>query len=158
MLESPVMSPRLMSMGVEAIAQLDGNPVKGFNSAKVDGLLLARINSPQTPDATKAVALRLLRPNQPQLKVDQVMTLMQSKHEPLQLEAVRYLNACSDTKRFAVLADVAADAQRGIAMRAEAILGLADDAEAHGDLLLQLAQGSEPALRQEALRSLRAFA
>src|SRR5258706_13106982 len=130
MLESPVMSPRLMSMGVEAIPQLDGKPVKGLNSAKVDALLMARINSAQTPDATEAVALRLLRPNQPQLQVDQVRGLLQSQDQALQLEAVRYLSACSDAKRFVLLAEVAGDAQRRVAIRAEAVVGLADDAEA----------------------------
>jgi hypothetical protein len=158
MLDSPVISPRLLSMIVAAIAQLDGDPVKGFNNAKIDAILLTRLNSQSTADATKALALRLLHGNHPPVKLSQLAAMLQSPSVPLQLEVVRYLNDSSDAGRMPLLAQVAADAKADVSVRAEAVDGLAADAAGHAELLFQLADGSDAVLRQEALRSLRPLA
>ncbi len=156
MLASPVMSPRLLSMAVAAVSQLDGEAAKSFNSAKVNALLLARLNAADTPESTKSLALRMLPGDQ--LKLDQVQALLKSASKPLQQEAVRYLNACTGNGRFALLADVAGDAKNDVEVRADAVVGLSDDAAARTELLMHFAQDQSAALRQEALRSLRPVA
>jgi putative membrane-bound dehydrogenase-like protein len=155
MLESQVMSPRLLGMTVAAINLLNGDPSAKIDSSKINGVLLARMNAPQATDQTKAVSLRMLQAGHPHIPLDQIRALLQSHEPSLQLEAVRYLNADSDAARFAMLAEVAGDSKWDSGVRAEAVLGLADDASGHLDLLLQLASGEEASTRQESLRSLR---
>ncbi len=153
MLASPVMSPQLLSMVVAAIAQLDGEPSKNVNSAKVNGMLLARLKAADTADTTKTLALRMLQADA--LKLDEVRPLLASSAKPLALEAVRYLSVCIDPKRLAILADIAADEKNDTSMRADALVGLAEDPTAYADLLLKLSAGDNASLRQEALRTLR---
>jgi putative heme-binding domain-containing protein len=57
--------------------------------------------------------------------------------------------------RFDTLARLAADWNEPVAVRAEAVVGLAADAEARRATLLSLEEGDDQALRHEALRSLR---
>lgn len=155
MLESPVMSPRLLSMVIAAIAQLDGDAVKGFNTGKIDAILLARLNSTTTADTTRAIALRMLHANHKELKLGEVAALLRSPSQALRLEAVRYLADSPDAARLPILVQVAGDAKQDTDVRAEAVDGLALDAPAQADLLFQLAGGADGVLRQEALRSLR---
>jgi putative heme-binding domain-containing protein len=54
-----------------------------------------------------------------------------------------------------LLSEIAADDQRSVPLRAEAVAGLAGVAEQHTDLLLRLATDSQSAVREEALRGLR---
>jgi hypothetical protein len=158
MLESQAMSPRLLAMTVATINQLNGDPSAKIDSSKINGVLLSRINAPGATDQTRATALRMLQAGHPHIPLDEIRPLLDSASVPLQLEAVRYLNADSDPKRFDLLAEVATDSKRDVGVRAEAILGLADDATARVDTLLHLAGDSNSALRQEALRSLRTIA
>ncbi|HZL36088.1 MAG TPA: PVC-type heme-binding CxxCH protein [Tepidisphaeraceae bacterium] len=156
LLDSTVMTPRLLGMIAAAIAQLDGDPAARVNTSKVDDLLLAKLNAPQTAAATKAVLLRMLPASKGAMKISQLSELLKSPAPALQLEAARYLSDMSDPNRFGLLAQVAQDGKQAIPIRAEAVVGLANDAAGQADLLVRLAQGNEPALRAEALRSLRA--
>ena len=74
--------------------------------------------------------------------------------ETLSLEVVRTL-AGNPPAAAAILAEIAADTQRNVTLRAEAVAGLAAVAEQHTDLLLKLADDSHRAVREEALRCLR---
>jgi hypothetical protein len=155
MLASQVMSPRLLGMTVAVITQLDGDKAARIDSGKINKVLLARMSAPQATDQTKAGALHMLLASHPRIGLDQIQAFGNSASQPLQLEAVRYLNDDFDTARFRLLAQTAADSKYDASVRAEAILGLADDAAARVDLLLQLAQGTDASIRQESLRSLR---
>jgi putative membrane-bound dehydrogenase-like protein len=155
MLGGEAMSPRLLSMTIAAINLLDGDPTAKVDSTKINGVLLSRMNAPEATDATKAVALRMLQAGHPHIALDQIRTLMQSPSQPLEIEAVRYLSADADPARFAALAAVVSDGKYETSVRAEAILGLSDDAANHVDQLLQFATGPDATLRHEALRSLR---
>ncbi|MDB5299038.1 MAG: rane-bound dehydrogenase domain protein [Phycisphaerales bacterium] len=155
LLGSEVMSPRLLGMTVATINLLDGDPSAKVDPNRINGVLLARMNVPQATDATKAAAMHMMQASHPRIALAQISAMLDSPSQALQLEAVRYLNADADAGRFAVLAKTAGDAGHDASVRAEAAVGLADDAAARTDLLLQLAGGGDASVRQEALRSLR---
>jgi putative membrane-bound dehydrogenase-like protein len=155
LLDSQVLSPRLLGMTVATLNQLDGDKSARIDSGKIDGVLLARMNLPQATDAAKATALHMLQHSHPRIAIDRLEMWAQSPETALQLEAVRYLAGDTDAGRFAILAKVAGDEKADPAVRAEAIDGLADDAAAHSDLLLQGAHDADKAVREESLRSIR---
>lgn len=158
MLQTESMSPRLLGMTIATINQLNGDAAARIDSSKVNGVLLSRINAPNATDETKATALHMLQAGHPHIPLDQMEPMLDSSSVPLQLEAVRYLDADTDSQRFKLLEKVAEDSKDAIGVRAEATLGLADDAAHQADLLLHLAHESDPALRHEAERSLRPVA
>ncbi|HWE95130.1 MAG TPA: PVC-type heme-binding CxxCH protein [Tepidisphaeraceae bacterium] len=155
LLGSEVMSPRLLGMTVGTINLLDGDPSAKVDPARINSVLLGRMNSPQATDPTKAAAMHMMQASHPRIPLSQVSALLESPSPALQLEAVRYLNADTDASRFATLAKTAGDTKADAAVRAEATAGLSDDAKEKTDLLLQLASVENESVRQEALRSLR---
>ena len=155
MLESEEMSPRLLGMTLATINLLNGDPAAKIDSSRINDVLLSRINAPKATDETKATALHMLQAGHPHIPLDQIEPMLQSSRVPLQLEVVRYLDADNDPHRFDVLDQVATNS-KDEAVRAEAVLGLADDAAAHADKLLNLADHENAAVRHEAERSLRA--
>jgi putative membrane-bound dehydrogenase-like protein len=158
MLSSQVMSPRLLGMTVATLNQLSGESFAKIDSKKIDAVLLARINAPQATSQTKSAAFHMLQASHPHISMDEMTKFVQSSDPSLQLEAVRYLNSDSDAGRFALLAQIAGDGKYDVGVRAESLVGLADDAAGRADLLLQLAGSEEARIRQEALRSLRSIA
>jgi hypothetical protein len=99
--------------------------------------------------------MHMLLATHPHIPVDDIVKLLFYSDVPLQLEAVRYL--CDDTNphRFGVLTPIATNEKADPRVRAEAIDGLANDADHQTDLLLHLAGDSDATIRHEALRSLR---
>ena len=158
LLASQVLSPRLLGMTVAAISQLNGDKSGKIDAAQINAVLLDRMNSPAATDQTKATALHMMLASHPKIPLDQIKPLLQSPSVPLQLEAVRYLDDDATPARFALLAQIAADLKVDPSIRAEAIVGLADDAAAQFDLLLKLTDDDNASLRHEALRSLRPLA
>ncbi|HZK82950.1 MAG TPA: PVC-type heme-binding CxxCH protein [Humisphaera sp.] len=156
LLQSQVLSPRLLGMTMAAINLLDGDRNAKIDSGKISAVLLARMNVPQATDQSKAAALRMLQMGHPHIAMDKIAAMLQAPvAAALQLEAVRYLNADADPARFALLAQTASDAKVDSGVRAEAVLGLSDDATAHVALLLKFAADPDAVIRHEALRSLR---
>ncbi|HET6252275.1 MAG TPA: PVC-type heme-binding CxxCH protein [Tepidisphaeraceae bacterium] len=161
LLNSQVLSPRLLGMTVATLNQLDGDKSARIDSGKITGVLLARMNSPQATDTTKATALHMLQNSHPAagkppiIPLQQLASFVQAQAPALQIEAVHYLNGELDPARFAILARIAGDTKADSALRADAIVGLADDAAAQVGLLLQLAHNPDKAIREEALRSVR---
>jgi putative membrane-bound dehydrogenase-like protein len=151
------LSPRLLGMIVATIGQLEGDKAARVDPAKISAVLLGRLNDARATDETRAATLRLLHINHPRIPPEQLGAMLRSSSVGLQLEVVRYLNGDSDAGRFELLAQVAGDAKCDLAVRCEAVDGLADDATARVDVLMQLAGDASP-LRQEALRSLRPVA
>jgi putative heme-binding domain-containing protein len=97
----------------------------------------------------------MLQASHPAIPLEQVRAMLQSPAVPLQLEAVRYLNADTDADRLPPLAQIAGDAKTDSGVRGEAIVGLGSDPGANVDLLMKLSHATETPIRQEALRSLR---
>jgi putative membrane-bound dehydrogenase-like protein len=158
LLETEGLSPRLLGMIVATIGQLEGDKAARVDPAKINAVLLGRLNDTRATDSTRTATLRLLHATHPNIALEQLQAMAQSPTPALQLEAVRYLNDDTDAGRFRLLAPVAADAKYDVAVRSEAVDGLTDDAAANLDLLLHLTQDAAAPLRQEALRSLRPVA
>ena len=97
----------------------------------------------------------MLRPDYPSLTLDRLNRLLSHKSEMVRIEAVRSLCQSPRRGRFEILARLADDPDLSLAIRAEAITGLAEDAAAQRERLMALASGLTPVLRHEALRSLR---
>jgi putative heme-binding domain-containing protein len=114
---------------------------------------LARLADDESPPALRAMAVQLLPATQPRLTVDLLSRLVAQDDPRLRLEATRALCEHPSPRRFAVLLESARDERMGIAVRAQAIVGLAEHAEARDDLL-RMAQGEDEVLRDEALRAL----
>jgi putative membrane-bound dehydrogenase-like protein len=114
------------------------------------------LRDPAQPAALRALALRMLRPDHPLLTAGRLRDFLSSGAPALRREAARTLALRSDEPCQELLRGLAADATASPALRAEAVLGLANSAPgsaATRDLLLSLL--SAPGLRRDALRSLR---
>jgi putative membrane-bound dehydrogenase-like protein len=145
---------------------LNGKAETGIRNPE---LLLTRVLDAKSNPKLRAYALRLL-PTQslnappeagvpvqefpPGLTVDLLQELLSLNDEILSLEVVQTL-AGNPAAGGMILAEIAADTQRSVTLRAEAVTGLAGVAEQHVSLLLQLAADKHRAVREEALRCLR---
>lgn len=108
------------------------------------------------PATLRALGLRMLRPDHPLLTASVLRKLLESGDAGLRREAVRALALRTDEPSQALLRRLAGNEKAELGSRATAVLGLANSADASAAtrrLLVSLL--AEPALRREALRSLR---
>lgn len=141
MLSDPRLSFRLFEAVLATWNTLRDDPGAGVTNVAV---LIDHITDPKTPARLKGYALRLVPPDQKQLKTDLLRSFAVSEDEVLRLEAVRTLAA----RRAS--ADIAADEAQSPHLRAEAILGVDDPA-----LLQKLKKSDNAIIRDEARRALR---
>src|SRR5439155_24343103 len=99
-------------------------------------------------------ALQLIPPTHSKLTLDLLRNLLDQPEAVLQLEAARALSEYPKPERFALLVKTAHDSERSEEVRAQAILGLADQSEKYRDELVRIAMSDNPKLRDEALRAL----
>lgn len=152
LLESDTLSPRLLAMTVATLSELDGDPATKIDPKKIGALLTARVTDPHASPEAKTAAMHMLLAAHPKIPLDELKPLLHSPNVPLQLETVRYLNDDTDPKRFPLLAQVAADDKADPEVRAEAIDGLANDADHQKNLLSKII--GTPNLEMDAFRSL----
>ncbi len=145
----------LFEATLAAIERLDGKTRGLREEVAGEEYVIALLKDPQTPAPILQHALRMLRGDHPALTMDRLQRLLANASEDVRIEAVRSLCQSPNPKRFDVLTKLAEDSHASVALRAEAIAGLADDAVAKRDRLLALASSEQSALRNEALRSLR---
>ncbi len=138
-----------------ALEMLDAKKRSPRDEASGDDYIAALLTDPRTPDAVIRRGLRLLRPDHPVLSVDRIRRLLAAPDESIRIEAVRTLGAGPLRERFELLGKIADDSRASLPLRAWAVVGLADDATAQRKRLLAVAQGSQPQLKHEAIRSLR---
>ncbi len=134
-----------------ALERLDGKPVTDRPSPE---RLKAKILDDQAPAALRRLCLRLVDPNAAKLEFDGLTKFLNHPDEGLRLEALRTLTRHSDNRRLDALLSAARDPGQVIALRCEAILGLAANAESYSDALVALASGADSSLRDESLRAL----
>lgn len=118
--------------------------------------LLAVVDDDKQPAMFRRLALQLLPPNHPKLSTALLETLLLGDDAGLQLEAIRTFALRGDKASRKLLHAAAADAHLADALRAEAMLGLASGEFTAADHEVLLAALGEPALRNDALRTLRA--
>lgn len=118
--------------------------------------LFATLAEGKQPAVFRRLALQLLRPDYPELKTELLRTLLVGDDAELQREAVRTLALRRDEASRNMLRVAAGDERASVALRAEALLGLAGGELTPEDLDLLFSALDEPALRRDALRGLRA--
>jgi putative membrane-bound dehydrogenase-like protein len=154
LLDGPQPSSQYYLAVLAAVDWLDHEPaMRGKQIA--DELLVKELRSESRSADVHALALRLLSPNDKFLSLKRLREYLKSEDMPLRLEAMRTLAQQSKPKRFALLVEIAGDKSQAEDIRAEAIVGLSADVEAHRALLEQLAKDESPAVQAEAGRVLR---
>lgn len=154
MLTRPDLDYRLFEAALAAWNTLRGKPEAGVTDATV---LVDRVTDAATPARLKGYALRLAPAMHAKLTVPLLRELLAANDPVLSLEVVRTLVARDADDVRVVLAEIAADEQRPTELRADATAGLASAlTSAHQPLLLKLATHASTAIRNEALRALRA--
>lgn len=157
---------RLFESVTAAFNTLSGKGAKGVRDTE---LLLGLVKNKSAHPQVRAHALRLLpampraAPKQgvePSLQFPKGLTtgllreLLDGGHDSLSAEVVRVL-AGNPAVGQSLLARFARDAEKGDALRAEAVAGLSAVAGDHIPLLLELAGNRHQSIRVEALRNLR---
>ena len=124
---------------------LDGRRRDSRDELAGEDYIAALLKDPRTPPPVVRRGLRMLRPDHPALTLDLLERFLDSADEATRIEAVRSLRRGPPRRRFAILARIASDPIRPEPIRAEAIAGLADDADHQRDRLLALATDEPPA-------------
>jgi putative membrane-bound dehydrogenase-like protein len=154
-LTSSAATRNLFEGTLASLELLDGKGRNPSDEVAGEDYIAALLSDPQTPGSVLRRGLRMLRPDHPKLRIDLLRRFLNSSDGAVQLEALRTLCQSQLRDRFDVLAKLADDRHAPISLRAEAIVGLADDAGRQRNRLLALATGAEPMIRREALRGLR---
>lgn len=163
-LTNPDLTSDLFLATLAALEMLDGvNPVE-FDKTPASKYVLPLVQK-DGPPAVRALALRMVSPNDPALTLELFQKLLASPDERLKLEAIRTLQLSSLPNAVELLAAIAGDAGQSVLARAEAIAGLttavrspSPDNAARKILNKILLGGDKPALKIEALRTLRGSA
>ncbi|MGE3806709.1 MAG: PVC-type heme-binding CxxCH protein, partial [Gemmataceae bacterium] len=150
-LEDPKLSPPLYLGYATALARIEGKEV---SDNKLADYFLARLADPAAPAALKAMALRLVPAGHKNLKLDLVRKLIESDDQDLRLEAVRLLCELPVAQRFDLLRELAKDEKQPVAIRAQALAGLAERGQEMIEDILPFVGNKSSALRDEALRCL----
>ncbi len=148
-------TPEVFQATLAALEMLDGRRRDSHDELAGEDYIVGLLKARSTPTAILARCLRMLRPDHPALNFALLDRLAGSSDPSVRIEAIRSLGQGSDSKRVTRLARLAFDADLDLAVRAEAIGGLARDAAHHHEPLIDLAGSGPPLLRREALRSLR---
>jgi putative heme-binding domain-containing protein len=134
-----------------ALARVDKQEV---NEAKMADYFVGRLAEESASPALRVKALQLIPPTHPRLTLDLLNKLINQPQTALQLEATRALCEYPKLDRFPLLLKIASDSKLGNDVRAQAILGLAEQSEKYRDHLIRWATSINPVLRDEALRAL----
>ncbi|HEX4147992.1 MAG TPA: PVC-type heme-binding CxxCH protein, partial [Pirellulales bacterium] len=163
-------TPELFDASLAALAELDGVMSqwnfgksgdwwkKASGSYNQAARLLA---DPQAGPVVRKWALRLLPPGHSTVTVKLLRELIATDDLPLRAEAVRALRELGKSappERVALLLSLAEDAAQPTSIRAEAVIGTDASTPAGCQSLVRLALASPPAVRDEALRTLRTAA
>ncbi len=146
---------RLFGGYLAALERLDGVTRESSDEWAGEQYIARALDDRSTPREVRRWALRMLRPDHPALSLERLRQYIASDDRALQMEAVRTLRESPDAERIGLLSQIALGSQFPLDLRAEAVVGLSGDDPATRSLLVSLATGREPSLRNEALRSLR---
>jgi putative membrane-bound dehydrogenase-like protein len=146
---------RLFGGYLAALERLDGVVRTADDEWAGEQYIVRALEDSRTAPEVRRWALRMLRPDHPLLSIERLRQFIASGDPLLQMEAVRTLRDCRQDGRAAVLLQIAGNSQYPVGLRAEAVVGLSGDDPRARSLLVSLAASGDPALRNEALRSLR---
>jgi len=134
-----------------ALARIDGREV---SESQMAGYFLDRLRDADSPTSLRVMALQMIPIREPKLTPELLGSLLVNGEPALQLEAARALAESSSPKRTALLREAARDRRLGDQVRAQAVVGLAEQGQEQLDDLLAIARSYGPVLRDEALRAL----
>jgi putative membrane-bound dehydrogenase-like protein len=153
MLSDATLDYRLFEAVLATWNTLRGDPGAGVTNHEV---LVERITNPSTPARLKGYALRLVPATHKAITVPLLRTLFAAGDPVLSEEVVRTLAARNADDARAVLAEIAADESQNVALRADAIAGLASSTKPEEQaLLVKLTSSKNDSIRDEARRALR---
>lgn len=122
----------------------------------IEESLLRVLRDGSRPAAVQAMALRMLRPDHPSLRTQELRKFFTRPDTSLRTEAVRSLALRSDSEAQTLLREIASTSDNGVSLRQHAVAGLGRSAQSSAEtqrVLLELID--EPDLRRDVLRSLR---
>jgi putative membrane-bound dehydrogenase-like protein len=134
-----------------ALLRLDGKPAEDRPPA---ARLIEKIRSEEAPLAIRRFCLRLIDPQFPELRFEDLAKLVDHSDEQLRLEALRTLVQHPDRRRTELLASLATNESAGEEARLVAISGLAMNSSDYRQILIDLTQSKVVNVRWEALRAL----
>jgi putative membrane-bound dehydrogenase-like protein len=150
-LKDSKLSVRLFFAYSAALARLDGHD---GSEAQMAGYFFDRLRDAKGPPALRVLALQMIPPSYAKLTPELLAGLLKEPNLALRLEAARALTDSPSPARLPILRQAAQDAALGDAVRAQAILGLAERSQDVLDDLFSFVQGNNAVLRNEALRAL----
>ncbi len=153
-MKDPNVNSRLYMAYGTALARLDGNPV---NEIRLADIFLKRAIDDKASAASRVFSLRMVPTSWGGLTTEQLVKWTTDPAPEMRLEAVRALCDQTGAKRSAALVVIVTDRSADLALRREALTGLADQADAELPLFLDMADGggsSKTPLSEDALRGL----
>ena len=152
LLVDPGLDYRLFEATLATRNTLHGKPDQGIVDTD---MLLRRVSDTSAPARTRAFALRLIKPTDGKLKPKLWDELLASGDQRLIRELTRSLVTRGDAAAQTRLQQIIRDPNIATSIRADALAGLSGSTAESKSMLLEFAASNDPALREEAARSLR---
>ena len=146
---------QIFEANLAALERLDGNFRDSRTEWAGENYVADLIANSKIPNAVLVRALRMIRSDHPAITDERVRGWLESADSSVRIEAVKTLRESTLPGRFEQLAKLAANPKTPVFLRAEAVVGLADDASKQRELLVNLAGSGSNLVRHEALRGLR---
>jgi putative membrane-bound dehydrogenase-like protein len=162
-LSSSGMTAELFLATLASLQMLDGGNPADFDKTPPENYVIPLIKDAQKSAAVRAQALRLVSPTDKTLSAVLLGGLAISDDKTLRLEAVRTLQAATPDVAATLLRDIAADDNRDVTERCEAIVGLASLAKLESgsgptrSLLMLLLKSKNASIKREVVRALRSL-
>jgi len=139
------------------LATLDllGKNDKNSNDWTGEVHAIRTVKAPTIKPEVRALALRVLRSDHPELTVDFLKQCLTDKSPEVRLEAIRTARQRKEQPLKEDIRSIAGDRKLSARERSEAVLGLDSEEPAARKLLIALAADSDEAVAAEALRQLR---
>jgi putative heme-binding domain-containing protein len=150
-MKNKAMNIRMFLACSTALARIDNREV---NETQLADYFFGRLTDKASAPAVRVMALQLIPRTHAKQTVDLLSQLLHDPDPALQLEAVRALSEHPSAKRWPILAAAARNRKLSDDVRAQALVGLAGQAEERIAELIQFAEGTNAVLRDEALRGL----
>jgi putative heme-binding domain-containing protein len=162
-LNGKVMNADLFLATLAALEMLDGKRPQDFDKTPAGRYVLPLVKDGNRPAAVRAVALRLVDPDEPSLSESLFKQMLAAKDGKLKTEAVRTLQQSQRPFAGKLLAAIALDEKSPATLRADAVAGLAGRAYRNNGgsspyaSLVKIINANKPQspLFLEALRALR---
>jgi putative membrane-bound dehydrogenase-like protein len=151
--ERPPISRDLVQAFIAAEQILAGQSPAALDEAGGDEFVSRIVRDARRPAAFRAVALRMLRPDHPNLKSDLLREFVEGHDVALKEEALRTLIFREDVVAQQTLLNLAIDRSAPLRLRRFAVMGLSTLSVGNRNSLLELL--NDPSMRRDTLRTLR---